>query len=140
MKRSLLIIGLLAAFMMAFSAFAPSTGVKVAGVTVAKTDSAEAFQAGVDTRNGRAWIKTSVREIVVYGASAVIAGKLCGGAARVPYVGIVLGLACTKAVGAALVRVGNDLYRRYRGRNIGIWAELGRCSSGKTRSLCMGTY
>lgn len=133
-RRALLVVLATAIALITLSAATPSNGLQIAGVTVVSTNSAEAYQVGVDSRNKRIWMKTSSFELLRYGGTA-LAGRACANLASIPYVGLVSAAAC---VGGA-AQLMNTLANRYRTVNKGIWVEIGRCSSG-ANGVCAGTF
>lgn len=134
LKRTAVLLLAMAMALVALCAATPSNGVQIAGVTIVGTNTAEAYQVGVDTRNKRVWMKTSSFEVLRYGGTA-LAARACANLAAIPYVGVPSAAAC---IGGA-AQLMNTLANRYRSVNKGIWVEIGRCSSG-ANGVCGGTF
>lgn len=131
-RRFLLAVVLAAGMVGVLIASAPSNGVKVLGATVVAIETANAEQVGIDTRNGRVWMKTTTSEILARGATK-LASRPCVAALGIPKIGVLVGAACVSTVARTI----DGLARRHPGR--GIWVEIGRCSSGRT-GVCSGLY
>jgi hypothetical protein len=134
-QRILVASSVFALILFGLAAAGPSSGgVNVAGVQIGQIGHADALQVGVDTRNKRAWAKTSSFEILKIGATK-IAASVCAKAIAIPGAGVLVVAACVASAKAGLSALAN----KYKSKNKGIWIEIGRCSSGRT-GICTGTF